>query len=220
MANDFVPKASASFFRWVGVLISYLQANLARFNIAETVFAPIKALYDTYVAKYNLASDPATKTPVATTEKKEAEKSLTSNLRPFLKAYVSYNPAVTEGDKRSMELPLHQSSRSSVPPPNTYPDLTVGTGIIRHLKLHFRDHETKKRAKPNGVTCVVVRWAILTTPPTSVEELPNLALDTSSPYDLAFSESQRGSWVYACMAWQNAKGERGPWSEIVSAIIP
>ncbi|MDR3329013.1 MAG: hypothetical protein LBS63_02745, partial [Prevotellaceae bacterium] len=43
----------------------------------------------------------------------------------------------------------------------------------------------------------------------NILKLPNSALDTASPYTLDFTEAQRGKWVYACLAWQNPKGEKG-----------
>jgi hypothetical protein len=35
-----------------------------------------------------------------------------------------------------------------------------------------------------------------------------------------FDESQRGEKVFFCLRWENAKGAKGPWGEIYSAIIP
>jgi hypothetical protein len=31
---------------------------------------------------------------------------------------------------------------------------------------------------------------------------------------------QRGKTVYFALRWENTRGEKGPWSEIMSAIIP
>jgi hypothetical protein len=35
-----------------------------------------------------------------------------------------------------------------------------------------------------------------------------------------YSETERGKPVYYAGRWQNEKGEKGPWGDIVSAIIP
>jgi hypothetical protein len=46
------------------------------------------------------------------------------------------------------------------------------------------------------------------------------AFDTRSPYTFRFEENQRGQTVFFCLRWENTTGQKGPWSEIVSAIIP
>ncbi|MDR1339327.1 MAG: hypothetical protein LBK58_04670 [Prevotellaceae bacterium] len=46
------------------------------------------------------------------------------------------------------------------------------------------------------------------------------ATDTHSPFELAFDESERGKMVYICLRGENTRGEKGPWSEIVKAVIP
>jgi hypothetical protein len=35
-----------------------------------------------------------------------------------------------------------------------------------------------------------------------------------------FIQEERGKTVYVAMCWQNEKGQKGPWSEIESAIVP
>jgi hypothetical protein len=45
-------------------------------------------------------------------------------------------------------------------------------------------------------------------------------LATRTPHILEFTEEERGKTVYVAICWQNEKGEKGPWSEIESAIVP
>jgi hypothetical protein len=45
-------------------------------------------------------------------------------------------------------------------------------------------------------------------------------LRTRTPHVLEFTEPQRGQTVYLALRWQNEKGEKGPWSEIQSTVIP
>jgi hypothetical protein len=33
-------------------------------------------------------------------------------------------------------------------------------------------------------------------------------------------DTDRGKTVYFCLCWENNRGEKGPWSEIVFAVIP
>jgi hypothetical protein len=59
--------------------------------------------------------------------------------------------------------------------------------------------------KPAGQHGAEIRWAMR---------------DTHMPLTFEFDESDRGKTVYFCLGWENTRGEKGPWSEIQSAIVP
>ncbi|MDR1273488.1 MAG: hypothetical protein LBK12_02965, partial [Odoribacteraceae bacterium] len=65
-----------------------------------------------------------------------------------------------------------------------------------------------------------IRWAISETPVVNVDDLTHSAFDTRTPFNLEFRGEERGKAVYFCLRWENTRGEKGPWSEIQSAIIP
>jgi hypothetical protein len=107
------------------------------------------------------------------------------------------------------------------PVAGTYPDFDIDSGTIRRLTLHFFDQGSKKsKAKPKGQHGSEIKWAILSAPPASLTDLTNSSFDTHTPFTLEFDESQRGQTVYFCLCWENTTGQKGPWSEIQSAIIP
>ncbi|MDR2516217.1 MAG: hypothetical protein LBC88_02415 [Spirochaetaceae bacterium] len=138
----------------------------------------------------------------------------------YNKAYVAYNPAVTDADKERMGLPLHDTTRTSVPPPSTIPELELDSSILRQVIVHFRDAGSGSRGKPPGVHGIELRWSLRASPPASVEDLANSAFDTATPYTFRFDEPERGKALYLCPRWENNKGEKGPWGEIVKAIVP
>jgi hypothetical protein len=153
--------------------------------------------------------------------KTEARKIAESKIRTALKSYVTYNPAVTDEDRRSMDLPIHKTTRTPAPVATTYPDFDVDSGTIRRLTIHFYDQGGKhSKAKPAGQHGAEIRWAMLDSPPTKIDDLLRSAFDTHTPFTLEFDEDQRGKTVYFCLCWENTRGEKGPWSEIISAIVP
>jgi hypothetical protein len=88
------------------------------------------------------------------------------------------------------------------------------------VKIFFQDIDSTHKAKPKGQHGAQIRWMILTSPPENVDDLIHSAFDTNSPFTLEFGEADRGKTVYFCLRWENTRGEKGPWSEIVKAIIP
>jgi hypothetical protein len=163
--------------------------------------------------------NPEVRTTVAIEKKDEARRVLEKQLRAAIREHLTYNSAVTDADRKLLKLPIHKTSRTPVPDPTTYPDFDVDSSVIRHLSINFYDQGSKSKAKPFGVHGAEIKWGIdtLTANP---DELPNSSFDTKTPFTLEFKGDERGKTVYFCLCWENTTGKKGPWSEIVSAIIP
>jgi hypothetical protein len=131
------------------------------------------------------------------------------------------NPAVTDDDLNHMGLPTRSSGRHPAPVATEAPDADVETSTIAHLTIHFFEKGSNhKKGKPAGQHGAEIRWAMLDTPPARWDELVHSEIDTNSPFTLQFENDQRGKTVYYALRWENTRGEKGPWSEIQSAIIP
>jgi hypothetical protein len=105
-------------------------------------------------------------------------------------------------------------------PPTSYPDMDVDSSTIRRLTIGFRDQGKDSKAKPFGVHGAEIKWGICPTPPAGVDDLPTSSFDTRTPFTIEFTDEQRGSVVYFCLRWENTTGVKGPWREIMSAIVP
>ncbi|MDR1983315.1 MAG: hypothetical protein LBQ28_00590 [Prevotellaceae bacterium] len=221
MANqDYIPQSDGKFLEWVKILFTYVRAHLTEWGLSESLLTPIDALIAKFDADYARAEDP-NRGKADVLAKNESRDALKTSVRAFVKAYLTFNPLVTDEDRDRMGLPVHKTTRTPAPVAHTYPDLDVDSGTIRRLTIHFYDQGSKKsKAKPAGQHGAEIKWAILESPPASLTELTNSGFDTHTPFTLEFDENQRGQTVYFCLCWENTRGEKGPWSEIVSAIIP
>jgi hypothetical protein len=169
---------------------------------------------------YSAYQNPTTRNPTLTFAKTEKRKVYEKSLRLLVKNLQS-NVHVTPDDLRAMGIVVPSSSRTPSPVATSYPDFDVNSGTIRRLGVEFYDQGQKKsKAKPAGQHGAEIKWGIRDTPPASINDLTNSAFDTRTPFTLEFDETQRGSTVYFCLRWENTRGVKGPWSEIVSAIIP
>jgi hypothetical protein len=218
--SDFIPSRDADFSLWTDNFFTYLTGNRERFNIPAEPVNALQLLESDWINKYAIAETPATRTKTTIREKTEARDALVKHLRPFIKEYLTFNHAVTDADRDNMGLPIYKTTRTPVVIPTTIPEFWADTSVIRRLTVHFRDNGSRSGAKPAGVHGVEIRWCILGVPPASIDELIHSAFDTRSPFALDFEESDRGKSVYFCLRWENSKGEKGPWSEIVMSIIP
>jgi hypothetical protein len=97
----------------------------------------------------------------------------------------------------------------------------VDTSILAHLIIHFfKKGGSHRKGKPAGQHGAEVGWLLSDTPPLRWDELTHSAIDTNSPFTLSFENDQRGKTVYFAIRLENTRGEKGPWSEIMNAIIP
>ncbi|MDR2292639.1 MAG: hypothetical protein LBE11_04100 [Prevotellaceae bacterium] len=128
---------------------------------------------------------------------------------------------VTDEDRDGLGIPIYKTTRTPAPVATTYPDFDVDSSVIRRLTIHFYDSGSRKsKAKPAGQHGAEIRWAILDAPPVSIGDLIRSSFDTHTPFTFEFDENQRGLTVYFCLCWENTRGEKGPWSEIISAVVP
>ncbi|GHU33129.1 hypothetical protein FACS1894172_11050 [Spirochaetia bacterium] len=216
---DYIPHADGAFLDWANTLITYTAGHLSAFKIEQAALTPIQTLFTAYQAKFTAAENP-NRGKVDVLAKDEARDALKAAIRPFVKAYLAYNPAVSDTDRESMGLPLHDGTRTPSPAPTTIPELELDSSIIRQISVHFKDAGSERRGKPAHVHGVELRWALRDNPPSSVEDLTKSAFDTASPYTFTFDEAGRGKALYICPRWENGKGDKGPLGEIVKAIIP
>jgi hypothetical protein len=221
MSNTYnIPTTDAAFNAKQQLVVTKVIARSSDWKINDgylnSTVIPAKNLWETkYAAWQQLAS----RTPIVTAQKNDAKAAYLAVFRPLVAQLLS-NPFVTQQDLDSMELQRSGGSHTPVPVPVSFPEAKADSSVPRRVTLNFVDSVTGKRAKPHGVAGAVVRYGVLPTPPIDVNELTNTVLDTVSPCHLDFTEAQRGSRVYYCLAWQNTRGEKGPWSQIEMAIIP
>jgi hypothetical protein len=152
--------------------------------------------------------------------KNDARKAVERKLRSVLKSHVTYNSAVSDEERDNMKLPIHKKTLTRAATPHTIPHVTTELPAPAVVEFHFRDVNSLHKAKPAGVHGVEIAWAILDTPPKSYADLVHSAFDTRSPYTFQFDLVDAGKRFYCCLRWENTRGEKGPWSEIQSAIIP
>jgi len=217
---DYIPAADKAFSEWVVNFIAYVATRIGKWSIDESVFTPVQALATAYAITYKLATEAATRTPGAILAKNMQKKDLIKAIRYLVKFYIACNPAVTDVDRKDAGLTVPKDGRTPAPVPTTRPEYTIDTSDTLQLTIHFYDEESKLKAKPPGVHGCEIRWAVLDAPPTSVDDLVHSSFDTKTPFVLNFDENKQGKTIYMRLCWENTRGQKGPWSERKSAIIP
>ncbi|MDR0419942.1 MAG: hypothetical protein LBH30_00595 [Prevotellaceae bacterium] len=216
-----IPKKDVDFNIAQNIIATTASENSRRWGLDEAWLSaellPKKDEWDSAWAAYE---NPATRTPEITFVKTENRKEYEKPLRILIKNLQS-NVHVTPEDLISMGIALPNPSRTPAPVATEAPDIDVDTSVIGRLSIHFFERGSRhKKGKPAGQHGAEIRWLLSDTPPTRWDDLTHSEIDTNSPFTLSFEYDQRGKTVYFALRWENTRGEKGPWSEILSAIIP
>ncbi|MDR1182961.1 MAG: hypothetical protein LBL13_13390, partial [Bacteroidales bacterium] len=153
--------------------------------------------------------DKSNRTPRKSQRLKETEGKMRPSYRSLYMGFLKENRFVTNEDLNAMGFPLRPEGHhpEPAPIPLSFPLVTIEPGSAGILIIHFRDSDSKGRAKPRGVHGVEIRWAILGEAPTDWSQLTNSSFDTRTPFRLSFDGYERGKHFYCALRWENTRGE-------------
>jgi hypothetical protein len=216
---DYIPASSGKFLEWVKVLIAYLILHGMSWRLDPDMWAELEVMLREYEQAYEKAEAP-NRGSVDVLVKNEKRDALKKAIRQFVKEYLINNHLVTDEDRKQMGLPIHDTKPTPAPVSVKSPSAItkwVAPGVIA---FHFGNQEGKKGNKEEGEYRVEMAWAILEVKPLDWDELTHSSFATRSILQLSFKGTDRGKTLYFALRWENTRGEKGPWSEMMTTIIP
>jgi hypothetical protein len=222
MARDYIPHPNTKFDTFFKNILEYTarKTDSARrewTHIPPDDEAALAEAFDAWEGAYILTLRPHS--VVETRERDRVRRESERALRAFVNRFLRY-PPVTDEDRDEMRVPNRDLTRT----PHVHVEETVELEIrlrnIREVLIYFRIKGSARRARPDGYDGAVLVWDVLDAPPERVSDLTRHVLAGKTPHTLTFREEDRGKTVYIAAAWQNARGSIGPWSDILSAVIP
>jgi hypothetical protein len=216
-----IPVKDSDFDEKQSMITTKTAQNLAKWFIDQNWFnGQLTPAKTKWTNAWDAWQNPVIRTTLITFEKNEARKAYEVPLRKLVEM-LKGSPAITPAELVEMGIAINKGSGGGHnPPPSTYPDFEIDTSVLRRLGVHFSDHGSKSHAKPHGIHGAEIRRGFVTGMPKDIDELPISSFDTRSPFTIEFNESDRGKTVGICLRWESTTGEKGPWSEIVLAIVP
>jgi len=217
---DYIPQNDAEFDLWQTSLLEIAEANQAEWNIPPDDFALLKAKQSVWAAAFAKANNKQNRTSADVQGKNDARESYTKDLRGFIAQWLANNAKVSNSDRGRMGLTVKSGTRTPVPAPLTLPVGTIDFSIRRQHTISYSDEATpRSKAKPAGVHGCEIWMKIDGNAPVDASEMSYVATDTSSPYTVTFEGKHAGKIVYYWLRWVNTRGEHGPWSSTISAIV-
>ncbi|MDR0729723.1 MAG: hypothetical protein LBF19_06355 [Prevotellaceae bacterium] len=217
--TDIFPRRESEFITWVASYLAALTLIATRIEFPESELTRLNTLYADYQTKYNVAEAPQTRTRATVAEKNGAKKTLQAAIRQDTAEYITRNHRVTAADRDNLGLPPRSDGRTPAPIAPGPPWLMPNTRLLRHIIFDYGGTEMSK-AKPAGQHGVELIWEIADERPPHVRNLTHSVFDTHTPLTIEFDEDQRGKTLWYTARWENTRGEKGPWGEIQSVVIP
>ncbi|MDR0537382.1 MAG: hypothetical protein LBH04_04975 [Tannerellaceae bacterium] len=213
-----IPQAEDEAILWGENFVNKIEQHANHYLVEQADLDDLKASLNIFKKLVERSKSPES-THVIVVEKKKAHKDFEKKAHAIIH-YQLHHPAVTNADRASLNLPSRDRTYNHLPPIASFPIVTASGHTSRHIRLDFRDMNSAGKARPYGVNGAVIACEVLDRFPETPGNLPQIALATRTPYILEFSETQRGQTAYIALCWEDERGQRGPWSDIVSQIIP
>ena len=221
MANkDYMPKKDDEFDIFQTNVFTTSSANYAKWLISNQVISALGTPRTKWMNAYNLYKNPLTRSPLVTQDKIDARKDYEPALRTFIQGQLMHNTFVTDGDRRSMGLPIHDTTPSPAPAPETRTEMDVVFKEIMQHDIHVRNSGSKTSGKPPHVAGFELWRHIGGDQEPSYDDMQLIGQITHSPHKVKYPAADRGKKVWYISRWVSTRGEPGPWSEIVSALVP
>jgi hypothetical protein len=216
---DYLPTREAELLPYSQNYSATLTASPATYGVLPADATALSSLVTGFANAYTEASDPNTRTKPKIVAKDLAKAQLIASLRS-LSQRIQNNPAVSAEKKSELGLPIWDREPSTVPAPSTRPviSLVAAAGNLQLLRVVDETTPTSK-AKPEGVAGVEIYAWIGETPPAELSQWQSKGLFTRSSFEISYTSEDAAKQATLMARWYNAKGEYGPVSEPITALV-
>ncbi len=218
--SDYIPLNDADMNLWQGNLIEIIEPNLTSWGIPAEDFAVVKTKQTLWSSTFAKASNKQNRTAADVKAKDNAGEDFKKTIRGFVAQWLANNSKVSDIDRTRMGLTVKTGTRTAAPVPSTSPVGTIDFSVRLQHTIHFYDEASaRSKAKPEGVHGCEIYMKVDGETPKDISELNYVATDTATPYVVKFDGSKAGKMVYYWLRWVNTRGECGPWSITLNAMI-
>jgi len=222
MSGDYIPRKDEEFQAWAQNLDDYTTANLGALGLVPSDVLAVSAARDDFDAKMTAHISAKQAARAARQAKADSRKAYEAAIRTLVRK-LQILPAVSDAEREAMGITVRDTTLTR--PSGSIDTRPVGavdtSQRLRHV-IRFNDEATPtRRAKPAGVMgCEIwVKVAAQNEPPSGPSELSFVGLDTATPYMVEYAGEDGGKTAHYMLRWVRSDGEKGPWSETVSATI-
>lgn len=217
------PTKDADFDDYYQRTVIYLNNNKVRLKISADNITSLNNYSRSWSIIYPQSQNPDERTTAITNKKTAMRKDIETLLRKI------YNDIpkslLTADDRAALNLKARDTEPTPAPVPTTIPLVELHGGNGSQIVIRFRQEGGEKgsshrSAKPEKVSYMELCYKTSEPAPTSPDEC-NKTIDISkSPNVMNFDPSFSGKRFYCFGRWMNTRSQPGPWTALMSVIIP
>jgi hypothetical protein len=211
---------------WISII--HAPQNPPDWGIPDAQITEFVTLFNTAQTALLKAQSETERTPVVTAQCNAAFKALTDKMR-FIKAHYFLIPPLSPEDLVALGLKPEDPTRTEIPPPNGQVTADVGYPAAHMIELsNFRPLGAPS-SDPRSDHGIAIKIGIvdgadpyhIDAPPPADKGnlLPAYRFTRRHRERLDFSGNS-GKTLCVSLAWENAKGDPGPFCPVITAVIP
>jgi hypothetical protein len=218
----YMPLGAHDFSGWAKNFVAVAQANKAAFAFTDAELTPLSTGVNTLeTAIVKADGEMATKEDIR--YKNTVLRNTRHQFQIFVNTRVNYNDKIDNDGRANLRTHIRDTTRTTIPVPTDLVRLRIRPMEGHGHRIDFVSAATGKKSIPYGMNGVVLARKILEegeAVPAKGEDLPDTELMTSSPHAADYPPDLAGKRVAYSAAWQNEKGQKGPFSDVQVYIIP
>jgi hypothetical protein len=217
--KDYIPSHDEDFDVLQNNVYTTASSKATLWLIPSQTLSDLSPSRQRWSTAYTAYRNPATRTPAVIQEKIDARTAYTATFRVFVQGQLMHNTKVSDADLRSMGLPVHDRKPTKPQQPATRTEMEITFSQILQHVVNVRDSEAKSAGKPAHVMGFELWRHVGGDTEPKYDEMQLIEVVTRLHHTVAYSPEDRGKMAWYASRWVNSAG-KGPWSEIVSALIP
>jgi hypothetical protein len=219
--KDYMPQDFAGLRTWMNNFIKYLKTTsvMARLKIEPKEAEELEKEITAYDEACEVADGPNAG-KVDRTDRRTKAKSVKKTVRHFVNYRLRYNDLVTDDDRTALGLTIPDTTPTPETPPKERPLLEPDTSKIRTVTFKIVNEEGAA-AKPEHVHGTEIVWGFIPEgEKPSFKHLKETKFTTTSYVSIDGEEEDRGKRIGAAGRYENHRGGKGKFGEIIVVYIP
>jgi hypothetical protein len=222
MWKDYIPWRIVDYWHFSDHFVQRISQKAAAWGIRDTAKARLINGHTAWVAAQVVAHNPETRTHIAIEKAQRLRKADIANIRWMVNSYVNPNvdDLFTVEDRLDLGLHIKATRIHHHPAPVSRPVTEVRPSAQYQQTVTVLNAETQKKKKPADAYKIRYAWHIGNSVPLKPTDLGNIRSSRKPSLPFAWEPNDQGKPIHYATAYENFTGEIGPWSAIVSTIIP
>jgi len=222
----YVPKRDDDFFTFQANLVTRVMANKAAWAIPEAAVNALASRKAEYEPLYYKSQEKQSRTSAQVSAHRDKRQIYEKEIRAFAKAYLMFNPLITDDKRLALGLTVRDIEPSPRPRIETAPGpvelMPIGGGTIS-VRVRVESDQSRANIHPFA-DAVEVRYILVpkgAKPPNSSEDCPKVYISKKALFTISCGVENAGLTFYGSFRWVNftSPEHSGPWSNVRSTVI-